>query len=313
VSIDNLSLQQIRVFREVARSGSFTVAARRINASQSSLSRTVRQLERVLGATLLQRDTRNVVVTAEGAQFLDLAERVLRDLGDGIERFDRFAKARGGVLSIATLASVAAVILPSIISELVVSNAEMSLHLIDAANDQVLQRVSDGEVELAVGMAPPEGYADLRATAVLEDAVWAVVPVSHPWAGRTHVTWADFDGETFIAAIPGTSTRALSDAGLERSGASVWNRLDVANLATLGGLVRAGLGVSALPTIEFETYRLDDLTRVPIRDHGATRVLSVITSRERPLSPTARRFVAVVPDVLSRLALPAGLTRVTPG
>lgn len=307
MAVDDVTLHQIRVFREVARTRSYTSAARHMNLSQSTLSRSVSQLERTLGVTLLQRDTRNVVVTAEGEEFLKVADQLIDTLSVGLERFDRYAKAQLGTLALATLASFAAAVLPRLLSAFFTGNEALDFHLVDGGNDDVLRHLQQGTVEVAI-TADVEVPQGLWVTPVLEEKFYGVAPDDHPWADRDEVTWSDFDAERYVAARPGTSIRAITDQALADAAAEVRLRFEVANIATLGGLVRAGFGVSALPALEFMGYRLDDLARVPIVGPGPRRVLAVISRPYTELSPTARRFRKVAAQELRRMSLPTGIS-----
>lgn len=311
MSHDQVTLHHIRVFREVARTRSYTSAARHMNLSQSALSRSVAQLERHLGARLLSRDTRNVETTSEGREFLALADDLVRDLNDGLERFDRYAKAQTGTLAVSTLASFAAGIFPALIKDFFRENEDLDLHLADGGNDEVVGDLVRGRVELAIAatIALPD---HLSVFPILEEEFYAVAPDDHPWVGRDAVSWSDFDGEQYVAARHGTSIRAIADQAITDAGAVVRHRFNVANIATLGGLVRAGFGVSALPAMEFEGYRLDDLVRLPITGTAPRRTVAVLADSDRDLSPTARRFLDLVPHQIARLPLPRGMHAIDP-
>jgi LysR family transcriptional regulator, carnitine catabolism transcriptional activator len=307
MAVEDVTLHQIRVFREVAKTRSYTSAARHMNLSQSTLSRSVSQLERTLGVTLLQRDTRNVVITAEGEEFLKVADQLIDTLTLGLERFDRYANAQLGTLALATLASFAASVLPRLLSAFFRGNEGLDFHLADGGHDDVLRLLDQGTVEVVISadVNVPQGF---WVTPVLEEVFYGVAPDDHHWAGSDSLSWSDFDAEPFVAARPGTSIRSITDQALSDAAAEVRQRFEVANIATLGGLVRAGFGVSALPALEFMGYRLDDLTRVPIVGSGPRRVLAVISRPHAELSPTARRFRKIAAQGLRRMKLPAGIS-----
>src|ERR1700749_5261338 len=75
-----VELRQLRYFRAIARTGSFSAAATEEFVVQSALSRKIRKLEEELGVRLLDRTTRMVRLTDEGARLLEYADRVLADV-----------------------------------------------------------------------------------------------------------------------------------------------------------------------------------------------------------------------------------------
>ena len=76
---NNVSLITLRIFLRVAQTCSFSETARLEHVSQPALSRTIRLLEEQLGARLFDRDTRNVTLTAAGAQLQPIAERLISE------------------------------------------------------------------------------------------------------------------------------------------------------------------------------------------------------------------------------------------
>ena len=102
------SLRQLAAYVAVARAASFTAAARQMHVSQSTLSRAVADLERVLGVQLLERDTRNVQLTAAGVETLRVAEQIVGAHRSGMKELRRYLLGESGVVAMATLPSVAA-------------------------------------------------------------------------------------------------------------------------------------------------------------------------------------------------------------
>jgi DNA-binding transcriptional LysR family regulator len=80
----NITLKQLRAFVMVAREGSFTRAADNLHVTQSTLTSSIKILESELGMRLLDRSTRSVTLTAQGAQFLPTCDRLLRELTESI-------------------------------------------------------------------------------------------------------------------------------------------------------------------------------------------------------------------------------------
>jgi DNA-binding transcriptional LysR family regulator len=306
---DDLTLSQLRVFAAVSASSSFTSAARRMNVSPSTLSRSVAALEHTLGVVLFRRDTRNVELTHEGRRFLKVADRLLYTLQSEMLQFERYSSAHSGVLALAALASYASALVPRMLPPFLEGSDGMELRLLDGAHHDVLDHLRSGEVELALTADPVDEEFEFHELFI--ETFYAVVPREHPWASEESVNWRDFEGETFVAARVGTSIRRLCDDAFDQADMHVQHRFEVANIATLGGLVRAGFGVSALPAMEFEGYRLDDLTRLLIVGTTLVRVSGLAHLRGATLSPAARRFLEVAPDLLQLCPVPMGVTRAT--
>jgi DNA-binding transcriptional LysR family regulator len=79
-----VELRHLRAFVAVAASRSFTRAAEQLFITQPALTRTIRQLESLLGAALIDRNTHPVSLTPAGEEFLPYASRILSDLEIGV-------------------------------------------------------------------------------------------------------------------------------------------------------------------------------------------------------------------------------------
>lgn len=95
-----MDLNDIRIFAEVVAAGSFTGAARRLEMPKSTVSRRVAELERRLGARLLQRTTRRVAVTDAGRTYYRYCERITAELEEGERAVSRLQEAPRGLLRV---------------------------------------------------------------------------------------------------------------------------------------------------------------------------------------------------------------------
>src|SRR4030095_16919565 len=104
-TIPDLSARQLHAVLAVAEYRSFIAAAAFLKTSQPALTRTIKQIEAILGASLFSRSTRQVSVTEAGKEFAALAERLLNDLKIGIENMRELAEQRRGQIIVASVMS----------------------------------------------------------------------------------------------------------------------------------------------------------------------------------------------------------------
>lgn len=295
----DLTLRQLSVYASVARAGSFTEAARELRVAQSSLSRTVLAMERGMGVRLLERTTRRVVCTPEGEELLAVAERVLGSHRAEMAGLERFLGGSRGTVTVATLPSVAAVLLPSVIARFRERAPEVGVHLLDGMSRKALDLLSAGECDLALavtGDLPP----DLCARPLVRDRYFAVVPPGHPFAERAALRWRDLAEEPFIAIGEDSSVRAGTDFAFSRAGVTPEHVIQAGNISTVGGLLSAGLGVSALPALVRTLMTFADHERVALTDPVVDRRLSVVTHRSRRLGPAAANFLDLLGELHDR-------------
>jgi LysR family carnitine catabolism transcriptional activator len=137
-----------------------------------------------------------------------------------MQDFSGFLAGRRGRIRIATLPSLAAILLPGVVSAFRGSNPDVELSIEDALSDEVLQRARAGAVDLAVTVvsAVPEPLDDLAVTPVASDRFCCVVPPAHRFARRSTLAWAELVDEPFIAFDATTSIRQHVDASLAAAG-----------------------------------------------------------------------------------------------
>ncbi|MFC5826004.1 LysR family transcriptional regulator [Nonomuraea insulae] len=305
------SLRQLAAYVAVARAAGFTAAAAQLRVSQSTLSRAVSDLERVLGVQLLERDTRNVRLTAAGQETLRVAEQIVDAHRSGMKQLRRYLLGESGVVVMATLPSVAAVLLPQMISTFRGRRPGVSVRIMDGLERAVIGRVLNGDADFAVTTV---GAASdrLEHRPLIRDRFRAVLPQSHPLAARDEVTWEDLAAEPFLAVGPESSVRRLTDAAFEQAGAMVTPAAEAGNVATVGGLVAAGLGVSAMPALVLPLLGPGHVVHRELVGPVVERRLDIVVRARRALPPAAAAFLDLLDEVRAEgREVPAGAAWIT--
>jgi DNA-binding transcriptional LysR family regulator len=208
---------------------------------------------------------------------------------------------------IATLPSLAAILLPGVVSAFRAEHPQVELSIEDALSDEVLDRVRGGVVDLAVTVvsAAPDPLADLAVTPVATDRFCCVVPPTHRFAGRRVLTWGELAEEAFIAFDRTTSIRQHVDASFAAAGVTPRQVVAARNIAAVAGLVAADLGVSVVPGLVLPLMRFAGVRHVVLDEPAAHRTMAVVRAAARPISPIAEAFVAALTDpARPRPALP---------
>jgi DNA-binding transcriptional LysR family regulator len=199
---------------------------------------------------------------------------------------------------IATLPSLAAILLPGVVSAFRVDHPQVELSIEDALSDEVLERVRGGVVDLAVTVVSeaPDPLADLAVTPVATDRFCCVVPPAHRFARRGRLAWRELAGEPFIAFDRTTSIRQHVDASLSAAGVTPHQVVAARNIAAVAGLVAADLGVSVVPGLVLPLMGFAGVRHAVLDEPAAHRTMAVVRAAARPLSPIAAAFVAALTD-----------------
>ena len=143
-----LDLTLLQAFAAVVDSGSFTLAARYLNRTQSAISMQLRKLEEVTGHLLLQRDNRKIQLTEEGEVLLGFARRMIRLNEDALVALDQpFAE---GHVRLGLPDDYAEFFLPEVLSRFAHAYPRVQLEVIGALSADLLNRVQAGNLDLAL-------------------------------------------------------------------------------------------------------------------------------------------------------------------
>ncbi|HEY4374027.1 MAG TPA: LysR family transcriptional regulator [Burkholderiales bacterium] len=284
----NFDLQQLQAFISVAERGSFRAAAEQINLSPPALSRRIERLETGLGARLFNRTTREVQLTSLGRVFLERARAALDDLEAAMLGVTDLAATRTGLVTVACVPSAALYFLPGVISSFCAHYPAIRLRVIDEAVNPVISSVLSGESDFGIsfmGTRVPE----IDFEPIHTDPFVLAVRRNHRLASRAWVSWAELESERLIAVARTSGNRQLLDDALAKAGRHPISTLEVSHIATLLGMVEAGLGVAAVPRMAISP-RHATLKAVPLRQPAVSRSLGLITRHGASLRPTAQMF-----------------------
>ncbi len=144
-----MDIQMLKVFCEVAKTGSFLAASRNLSYAQSHISTKMQQLESDLNTTLFYRNNRGVTLTPKGKQLLSYAEEILT-LTEQAETAMRDDSVASGELKIGTLETLSQMTLPDILSKYHEENPDVSLSITTGNSSFLIDGVLNRELDLAV-------------------------------------------------------------------------------------------------------------------------------------------------------------------
>ncbi|MBP0617985.1 pca operon transcription factor PcaQ [Jiella mangrovi] len=184
-----IKIRHLRTFVEVARCASVGRAAELMHVSQPAVSKTLAELEAVLGARLMERSRSGVSLTPVGQMFHAYANSSLAALRQGIEGVSETLAAGGLRLSIGALPSVAARIVPEAAVEMGRVAPEVGLAIVTGPNGYLLSELAAGALDLVIGrLGNPEMMADLSFSQLYSERISLVVRPGHPLVGRADVS-----------------------------------------------------------------------------------------------------------------------------
>lgn len=277
-------------FVAVARAGHLTRAAEEIGVPQPTLSRAIARLEDELGVALFHRVGRGLRLTPAGRTLLPRAEAALAELAAAAAELAGDADPTTGRVAFGFLGTLGTEVVPRILSGFRAAHPRVRIELVQNPHAQLLDRVRDGTVDLALTSPMPD-EPGLAATALAEEELRLVVPAGHGLAGRSNIDLAEAADEPFLLFARGYGLHGTVEAWCEQAGFRPRRAFEGGDTATLRGLAGAGLGVALLPV----GPDAPGMVQVPVRSPRTVRTLGVVhPAGDRPVPPVRdlRAFVA---------------------
>ena len=289
----NFDLTDLQAFRAVVELGNFRKAAEAISLSQPALSRRIDKLEDALGVALFERTTRSVTLTTVGRVFARSAEQLLDDLDVALLGIRDVASSRLGHVTIACVPSVAYYFLPNLIASYHRQFPRIRVKLIDSSANEVLGAVLSGEADFGVSfMGSQEPEIEFRV--LLQERFVAACRRDHPLARKKRVTWSELYEHDYVSVDKTSGNRLLLDQALSAVPPRAPSVCETRHVTTMLGLVEAGLGVAAVPSMAMPGHDHPVLMSVPLVEPVVKRRIGIVKRRGRALTPAAEAFHRMV-------------------
>jgi len=286
ISVD---LNDLLAFRAVAELSNFRKAAEMVHISQPAFSRRIDKLEQALGVRLLERTTRRVSLTMVGRDFARKVEQLLGDLDHMLLGIRGVAATRMGEVAIACVPSTVYYFLSQVIRRYHERYPKIRIKVFDAGANEALAAVAGGEVDFGLNfMGGQETGIEFKP--LLQDRFVAACRRDHPLARKRRATWSDLAQYDYISVSKSSGNRLLLDQALAHASGQPQAIYEAEHVTTMIGLVEAGLGVAAVPSLAMPAADHPLLVSVPLSDPVVTRTVGLIRRKDRPLSPSAQQL-----------------------
>jgi DNA-binding transcriptional LysR family regulator len=288
-----VELRHLAALEAVVEEGSFGRAARRLGYTQSAVSQQIAQLEKVVGAKLLERPggPRPVSPTDAGRLLLRHADAIVARLAAAQADMAALQAGEAGPLRVGILQSVGARLLPGLLLRFKQEFPRVSVQVIEGNTaDDLLPLVESGQLDLAFAELPlPEGPFDW--VELLRDPYVLLVAADSSLAGRDSAPPV-----RELAGVPLIGWR--TDRDKDVPGAEYAFRSD--DNGTVLGLVEAGLGVAIAPRLVLRPDR-EGIVALPFGSRRPPRILTLAWHKDRYRSPAAERFVELAQELADEL------------
>lgn len=295
-----MNLSQLRMFLEVAKWGSLSEAARQQSLTQPAVTRKMQRLEKELNADLFERgEGHQIVLTAQGRDFLQYAKQVLSDYVVLQERWHTLRHEVQGQLNLAASTTPGEFVIPHLLADFIGRYPKVSPHLAILDSDEVINRVQARDFD--VGFVGVETHRpNMEQFVFNEDELILAVYPKHRFAQehREVVSLNDLEGETLIVREEGSGSMQTLHRLLQEHNLSLPRHKVAMALGSTQAVVSsisAGLGIGFITTRAAEANAAN-LWAVRLKELSLKRDLYVIyeKGREQNGPLLLREFIAFV-------------------
>ena len=243
-----MDFQQLKTFRMVAATGSFTQAAAALHYAQSSVTAHIQALENDLGVPLFQRLPRRVVLTPAGTRLLREADTLLQQVEHARQSVRSGQEARGP-FTLSAPDTLCIHWLPAVIREFRGAHPGVRMVFRPGPEAEYRRLVADGALDLGLVMEEPIPGGALHVETLFPTAMVLVAPPDHRLALAGPMRTEDLRGESILLTETGCSYRNLFEHALIAAGIHPGTTLEFRSVEAIKYCVMAGLGISLLPEL----------------------------------------------------------------
>jgi DNA-binding transcriptional LysR family regulator len=289
-----MELRHLRYFLAIAEAENFSRAARTLRIAQPALSQRMRDLEAELGVALFERQGRGVRLTQAGRYYQEEVRQTLERLDAAGRQTRQIERGEVGSLRLAILETLSlAGPIPRILQELRLRHPALHLKLVGLSSLAQFEALRARTIDAGFIAHRPRQDPDILGLPFMEIPIHAMVPATHPLAGRASLRLADLEDLDFIwpEAEAGTSYWSVFQEAFQ--GLSWRPRVvqEASSYVTTMGLVFAGFGC-ALGISVPGGPTMAGITQIPVQDLDLRLRVELVWHKDNP-SPALQRFLEV--------------------
>ncbi|MDB5697835.1 MAG: gltC 1 [Alphaproteobacteria bacterium] len=278
---------QLRYFMAAAKHEHLGRASEELELSQPALSRSILKLEEELGVQLFDRAGRGIRLNASGKILLRRIERAAAEFDDARRELEEHTSTLRRTISIGYLATFGVWLVPELVKRIRLLHPAVRFKLLESPSPVLRDLLIAGEIDLC--LSSPQFIDPLiEWRPLFREDLFALVPPDHRLAGRQSIDLVELADEPFVALKAGHGLRQTIEMLCHQAGFSPRIEFEGYEVATLRGLVGAGLGVTLAPKREVAVPT--QAVTLPVANPCCQRPVGLSWRKNRWLSPDTLRF-----------------------
>ena len=288
-----VKLHDLHVLMAVAQSGSMGKAARRLNTSQSAISRSIAELEHAFGVRLFDRSRQGIEPTQCGRALLGCGAAVFDELRQGVKSIEFLTDPTVGEVRVAGNEHIIAGLIATVFGRLRGQYPGIAIDVTSVIMSEQHRELRERKVDLVVGRISPSKEEDIHTEVLFHDGIVVVAGLQSRWSRRRKVDLSELAGEPWVFPQPQSPFNApIADLFRARGLPFPPRGLARGSVNLLCALVASGpfLGLFPRSLLHFGA-NLPPLKVLPMELPIRPLPVGIMTLKKRTISPVAQLFI----------------------
>lgn len=286
-----MELRQLKYFVKSAEYLNFSVAAKHLYITQSTLSQQIKQLEYELGFELFLRNSRHILLTEAGEEFLPFARKTILDAEDGVQRLHDLQHVKTGTLRVGVTYSLSTVLTEGLIS-FMKTFPGIKLEIFYKTVDELLVLLREHKVDFILSYKPLSDAPDVDSMPLFENTLALVVSKEHPLASCKKIKLSELSGKPLILPSKGLQARTMLDKLVDGKNIELVYKLELNETNILLQMVATGNYATILSTSA--VFGKTRFKAIPLDEPGNVMEASLLRLEGAYQKSAAKEFIDIL-------------------
>jgi DNA-binding transcriptional LysR family regulator len=283
-----MDIRQLEYLVALAQEKHFTRAAERCNVTQPTLSGRIRQLEQELGVPIVERGQRYHDLTPEGRRVLQWAQTILEDRSSLMQELTELKGGLSGRLVLGVIPS-ALPMATSVTRVMREAHPSVSFTVRSETSNEILRDVQEFHIDAGITYLDNEPLERVETVPLYTERYHLFLPEHHPWATRSHVTWAEAAQLPLCLLTPNMQNRRIINKIFQAADCNPEAEIETDSVVHLWAQVRFCGWASVMPEYFSDLFGSESGIRgIPLREPEVEYAVGLVALAREPLSPIIR-------------------------
>ena len=288
-----MELRQLKYFVKSAEYLNFSVAAKHLYITQSTLSQQIKQLEFELGFELFLRNSRHISLTEAGEEFLPFARKTIQDAEDGVQRLHDLQHVKAGKLRVGVTYSLSTVLTEGLL-EFMKAYPDIKLEVCYKTVNELLALLKERELDFILSYKPIFDAPDVESMSLFENALALVVAKDHPLAAKKRIMIQELADIPLVLPSHDLQARMMLEKLIAGKDVALSSRLELNETNILLQMVSTGSYSTILSTSA--VFGNSRFKAIPIDDPANVMEASLVRLKGAYQKAAAQEFVKILLD-----------------